>query len=169
MRTAPGFVVAAAALLVMSCSKPEPPKITPQAARVASVSPAGLTLSVDLKVDNPNSFPLVMRTVSGKLLVGSGVEVGTARVDSAATVPAKGSSTVTSALEVKWSNFAALVPLATTGKPIGYTFEGLANVGGESLNFDVPFRLQGELTAAQIVQAGVRGLGLPGLPVAPAP
>ena len=148
------------ALLVFAvgCSKPKPPKIEPHAARVKTVDATGLTLGVELDVTNPNGFPLLVRTVSGKLLMGSGVEVGNARVDSGKTVPANGTARLSSDLTARWSNIAALAPLATTGKPVAYTFEGIANVGGEKLNLDVPFRLQGELKPEQLLAATLRGL-----------
>ncbi len=160
MRTLAFLVLLVAAV---GCAKPKPPKIEPHSAQVKSVDASGLTLAVELDVTNPNGFPLLVRTVSGKLLVGSGVEVGTARVDSGKSIPAHGSERLASDLTAQWSNIAALAPLATTGKPVAYTFEGIANVGGESLNMDVPFRLKGELKPEQVIAATLRGLKLPGV------
>ena len=152
---------AAVALLSLSgCEKPKPPTITPRSAQVDSVGPSGLKLKVKLDVHNPNSFPLSVRHLSGKLLVGSGVEVGNAQIPTQFSVPGGKTEPVSSNVQVKWSNIAGLLPLASTGKPIAYTFEGLASIGGEKLNVDVPFRLKGKLTAEQVIGAGLRGLKL---------
>jgi LEA14-like dessication related protein len=158
-------VVLAAAPLPLGCSKPEPPRITPQTARVKSVDPAGIVLALDLDVYNPNSFPLIARSVSGNLEIGAGVELGRGRAEPGVSIPGKSSSLVSSELTIAWTNAAALAPLALSDKPVAYTFRGLATVGGERLNVDVPFVVEGELTRAQVVQAGLRGLGTMGVPL----
>ena len=125
---------------------------------------------------NPNSFPLLVRSATGTLEVGSGLQIGNGRATLTGSVPAKGSSIVATDLGVNWTNLPALAPLALTAAAVPYAFRGSANVGGERLNADVPFTLTGELTRAQLVQAGLRGLsaipalqGQPGMPVAPQP
>jgi LEA14-like dessication related protein len=117
----------------------------------------------ELDVTNPNSFPLVVRSVDGRLLVGSGIEVGKGTLPSGAKVPAHGTERVVGDMALPWSNLAAFAPLAVAGKPVPYTFEGTANVGGDTLNFDVPFKIRGEITADQLLSAGLRGFqGIPG-------
>jgi LEA14-like dessication related protein len=148
-------------LALTSCSKPEPPRVTPRAARVTSVGPNGLGLSVDLDVYNPNSFPLLARSVTGKLEIGTGIEVGNGRAEPQGSIPAKGSSLVTSEIALSLTNLAAFAPFALSNQPVPYTFRGVASIGGESLNVDVPFKVTGELTREQIMQAGMRGLSVP--------
>lgn len=151
-----------------ACSKPEPPRILPRAVRVSRITASELGLSVELDVYNPNSFPLLVRSASGRLEIGAGVEVGSGRATLSGSVPAKSSSIVTTELVVNWTNLPALAPLALTAEVVPYTFRGTANVGGERLNADVPITLSGELTRAQLIQAGLRGLpAIPGLQGAP--
>lgn len=157
--------VALVGLVLASCSKPDVPKITPRSARVTSVDAKGMGLSVELDVQNTNRFPLIVRTVSGQLELGSGAELGQARAEPKTTIPAKGSVLVTSELTVSWTNVAALAPFALTNKPVPYAFKGVANLGGEKINFDVPFTVKGELTRDQVIQIGLRGLGPTNLPI----
>jgi LEA14-like dessication related protein len=152
-------LVASATFLVVSCSKPEPPKITPRSIHVGAVTPTSIGLSLELDVENPNPFPLLVRTVDGTLKIGNGVELGSGQAQPAGSIPAHGSRTVPSDLSVKWTNVGALAPLATSPKPVPYVFEGTAKVGGEKLNLDIPFTIKGELTRQQILAAGLRGLG----------
>jgi LEA14-like dessication related protein len=158
--------LAAAAIFFVACSKPQPPKITPHAAKVTAITATGLTLSCDLDVENPNSFPIIVRRVNGKFLIGSGVEVGTAEVKSSTSVGAGKTERVPSNLDVAWSNLGALAALGSSPE-VDYAFEGLANVGTDEWNVDVPFRLKGKLTRVQLVNAGLRGFSMPSVPTAP--
>jgi len=151
-----------------ACSKPEPPKITPHAARVQRVTPLGVGLALELDVENKNPFPLIVQEVSGTLKLGAGVEVGRARSEPKGNVPAKATTRVPATLDVPWTQLGALAPLAASGKPVPYTFDGTAKIGSAKLTFDVPFTVKGEITQAQAIQAGIRGLGglgglIPGL------
>lgn len=153
-------------VLATACAKPEPPKITPVSMKVTSVTPLAIGMALELDVENRNSFPLMVRQVSGNMKIGAGVAVGSAQSEPNGTIPAKGTARVPAQLSVGWTNLAALMPLATSNKPVPYTFDGVAKVGSEKLNVDVPFTVKGELTQQQVLQAGLRGLG--GLiPVAP--
>jgi LEA14-like dessication related protein len=143
-----------------ACSKPQPPTITPRSIRVSSVGPAGLTLAIELDVHNPNSFALSARSVEGALEIGTGIEVGNARAAPEAPIPARESAIVQSELRVGISNLLALAPYALQAQPVPYRFRGQALIGGESLNVGVPFELRGELTPAQLLELGSRGLGV---------
>jgi len=157
-------------LCAVACSRPEPPKITPHAARVSSVTPLGVGLALELDVENRNAFPLIVQEVTGTLKLGAGVEVGRARSEPKGNVPAKATTRVPATLEVPWTQVGALAPLAASGGAVPYAFEGIAKVGSSKVSFDVPFTVKGELTRAQIVQAGLRGLGgLGGLLPLPVP
>jgi LEA14-like dessication related protein len=155
----------ASVLLATACSTPEPPRVTPRSVRVTSVAPGGVGLAVELDVYNPNSFPLLVRTVNGTLEVGNGIEIGRGRADPAGNIPARGSSLVPTQLSLGFTNLPALSQFALSAKPVPYTFRGVATVGGEKLNADVPFSIKGELTREQVLQAGMRGLGPMGLPL----
>ncbi len=163
-RTRRWLLVAFAALtLAPACAKPKPPTITPKSARVLSVAGTGVTLSVSFDVANPNRFPLIVRAVDGRfsLGAGAGVELGKAHAEPASNIPAEGTSTVTSQIAVGWTNFAALTPFVLSPAAVPYRFDGNATLGGESLNLTLPFTLTGELTSAQLINAGLSGLSQP--------
>ena len=160
----PRTLLAAATLtLLTACSKPKPPTITPKSAQVLAVGATGVMLEVAFDVANPNRFPLVVNAVDGRFLLGPGAgsELGKAHAEPASSIPAEGTSTVTSQIAIGWTNLAALTPFMLSPAAVPYRFEGNATVGGESLNVNLPFTLAGELTRAQLINAGLSGLSPP--------
>lgn len=146
------------------CAKPKPPTITPQSVKVTSLSPTALGLRAQLDVHNPNAFPLVVRSVSGKLVFDGNIEGGSAETTSGVSVAANATQRVSADLNIPWTNLAQLAPLAMSGKVISYRFNGKATIGGKSLNVNLPFSLTGSLTSAELVQVGLGSLPkLPGL------
>lgn len=146
------------ALASFGCSKPEPPRVTAQSAQLASVGPTGFTIAVNLDVYNPNGFPLLVRSVTGTLRLTNGATLAQGRAEPQSSIPSEASTIVPATLTMAWSDVKQLAPFALTGAPVPYTFEGTATVGGEKLNVDVPFQLKGELTPAQLLEIGLRGL-----------
>ncbi|HKO52994.1 MAG TPA: LEA type 2 family protein [Polyangiaceae bacterium] len=158
------FLAATAGLaLALACAKPKPPTITPKSAQVLAVSGTGVTLAVTFDVANPNRFPLIVHAVDGRfsLGAGAGVELGKAHAEPASSIPAQGASTVTSQIAIGWTNLAALTPFLLSPAAVPYRFDGSATLGGESLNLNLPFTLTGELTRAQLINAGLSGLSQP--------
>lgn len=149
----------AAGLVFGGCAKPEPPTVKPVSMRATAVSPGRLTLAVELDVHNPNSFPLAVQKVTGMLSLDNGVALGTASAEPRTALPSQASTPVTLNLEVPWQNLAALAPFALSGSDVPYRFDGTATLGGEKLNTDVAFKLDGKLTRAQVIELGLRGLG----------
>ena|SRR6188768_1340557 len=164
LRTRSWLLPALAALtLVAACAKPKPPTITPKSAQVLAVTGRGVTLAVSFDVANPNRFPLIVHGVDGRfsLGAGAGVELGTAHAEPASSIPAQGTSTVNAEIGVAWTNLAALTPFLLSPAALPYRFDGNATLGGESLNLSLPFSLTGELTRAQLINAGLSGLSQP--------
>ena len=153
----------AALSLTAACAKPKPPTITPKSAQVLGVGGSGLTLSVAFDVQNPNRFPLVVNSVDGRfsLGAGAGVELGKAHAQPSSSIPAQGTSTVTSQIDIAWTNLAALTPFLLSPAAVPYRFDGDATLGGENLNVSLPFTLSGELTRNQLINAGLSGLSQP--------
>jgi hypothetical protein len=52
-------------LIALACATPAPPRVSPRVVRVATVSPDGIALDVQLGVHNPNSFSIAANAVSG--------------------------------------------------------------------------------------------------------
>jgi len=146
--------------LVEACVRPKPPTITPKSAQVRAVDATGVTLMVTFDVVNPNRFPLMVHAVDGRFSVGggAGVELGKAHAEPASNIPAEGTSTVSSEIAVGWTNLPALTPFILSPAAVPYRFDGSATLGGESLNLNLPFTVSGELTRAQLISVGFRGL-----------
>lgn len=157
------FIFLSAALLFGACAKPKPPTITPKSAQVLSVGGGGVTLAVTFDVANPNRFPLIVHAVQGRfsLGAGAGVELGQAHAEPASSIPAEGTSTVTSQIAIAWTNLAALTPFMLSPAAVPYRFDGKASLGGESLSVTLPFTLTGQLTRAELLNAGLGGLSQP--------
>jgi LEA14-like dessication related protein len=149
------------AALVLSCKKPEPPKVTPKAATVTKLDPLGVDMVVTLTADNPNGVPLSVRSVSGRVVLDGKLDLGTFDVPSGVALPARGTVTLDVPVRAKWAGVGALASLAATRRAVPYVVDGKANVGGERLNVDVPFRVQGVITDELVAQAAMRSL--PGL------
>jgi LEA14-like dessication related protein len=145
-------------LAATGCNRTQPPTLSPRSIQVVTVTPTGVTLGLELDVYNPNSFPLVARSVDGTLEFAGRAAVAQAHTELGASLPAKASSIVSSTVNVGFPSLAALVPFAMSGQPLPYTFRGTAQIGGEHLNVSLPFTTQGSLTRAQLLQAGVQGL-----------
>jgi len=161
------WAIFAALTLSAACAKPKPPTITPKSAQVQAISGSGLTLAVTFDVTNPNRFPLIVSAVDGRfsLGAGAGVELGRAHAEPASSIPAEGTSTVTSEIAIGWTSLSALTPFLLSPAAVPYRFDGNAALGGESLNVSLPFSLNGELTRAQLINVGLNGLSQPGLGV----
>jgi LEA14-like dessication related protein len=148
-----------AAGLAFGCARPQPPTVKPVSMRATAVSPARLALAVELDVHNPNPFPLAVQSVTGVLSLDNGAALGAASAEPRTALPSQASTAVTLNLEVPWQNLAALAPFALAGTDAPYRFDGTAKLGGERLNTDVAFKLDGKLTRAQVIELGLRGLG----------
>lgn len=143
-------------LLTFACS-PEPPRLTPQSVSVSAVSPQAVQLRLDLDVFNSNSFPLVASRVEGDVYVGA-ASLGRGSAVPEGMIPASGSKRVIARLDIPWGNVAVLSPFIISRKPVPYVFRGRAILGGENVNFELPFEIAGQLTAEQVVQASLKGL-----------
>lgn len=145
------------ALVLVGCSKPKPPTLTPRSAQVTAVLPTGVELGVELNAHNPNGFPLMCSQVTSTFELQDGTPLGSATSSEPFTIPSEGDATVQAKLQVRFSSASALAPYALAAKPVPYRLRGSARIGGESLNVDVPFTLDGVLTAEQVIAAGLHG------------
>ena len=151
--------LACAGLLAVlsACATPRSPTVTPQVVRVATVSLRGLDLDVELRVDNPNTYALAVEEVNGTLFLGNGQRLGRSSSKPQHSIPASGSSTLQSRLHVDWENMSALMPFMSA-EAVPYQFRGDVALGNDSFHLTLPFTLDGQLTRAQLLQAGLRGL-----------
>lgn len=143
--------------LSLACARPQPPQISPRVVQVAAISPGGIDLDVQLGVHNPNTFPLSAEAVSGTLYVGNERRLGRGEARPKQPIAGNSDGVVASRVHVDWADVTALLPLLQQERT-GYELRGEVTLGGESLNVTLPFSLKGELTRADLLQAGLRGL-----------
>ncbi|MDB4933617.1 MAG: hypothetical protein JWP87_589 [Labilithrix sp.] len=166
-RLRPGLSLLSAAALVVTlaaCSKPKAPQLVPQEAKVTSVDISGFDMRVKMDAFNPNGYPLSVRTVVAHVIVDGNQDLGTVTASQPIDLPANAHTIIDVPMSVKWKSVGSLAAIAAAKRPVPYTLDGTATVGGESLNVDVPFKMQGTITAEQLQQAGLKSLqGIPGL------
>jgi LEA14-like dessication related protein len=162
---AASLALALGALSSAGCVSPDPPQLTPQSIQVTDVTPAGLGLRLQLNAYNPNSITLSVRSLSAHLTLADRIDLGTTELPGGTSLAPKANTPVVADLRVPWRNAAEVAALAATQQSATYRIDGKARFGGEKLNVELPFQLQGTLPREQLLQAGLRGLpGLPGLP-----
>ena len=144
-------------LIALACATPAPPRVSPRVVRVATVSPDGIALDVQLGVHNPNSFSIAAKAVSGTLYVAGTQRLGRGEAQLEQPIGAGADAIVSSRVHVAWADLSALLPLLGEER-VPYDFRGEVTLGGESLHLTLPFSLAGELTRAELIQAGLRGL-----------
>src|SRR5262249_37536213 len=134
--------------MLASCSRPEPPRITPQKATVTSVTASGIELRVRLEAYNPNSIDLSAKSVKGKVTLDGKYDVGTVNVAQPMKLPAGKKTLLDVPVSTKWSSITALGALAQSNRPVPYQVDGSVELAG--VDASVPFSIQGTLTHDQI-------------------
>lgn len=161
----PCVLGAAALVLAMpACKKPQPPQLVPQSAKVMNVDVAGIDMRVTFDAFNPNAYDLSVRRVTAHVVIDGKLDLGTVSADQPISLPAGKRILVEVPIAVRWNGATALGALGAVKKVIPYEVDGTANVGGETLNLDVPFKLRGEITQQQLVNATLKSLpNIPGI------
>jgi len=142
---------------LVGCATPQPPTVTPQVARVVQVNQKGVELQVTLAVKNPNGFDLSAHEVQGTLFVEGGQKLGTGKSNPQQSIPAHGTGSVESRVQIAWEDVPALQKFLLRAE-VPYQFKGNLTLGGETLQLTLPFEMKGTLTREQLLQAGLRGL-----------
>jgi LEA14-like dessication related protein len=163
------LVLVVASLLALACSKPEPPSLVPKSATITAMSLGGMDLRLQLDAFNPNGFDLTAQRVTAKVTLDGKYDVGVVTANTALMLPGGKSTPLDVPIAVTWSDAAQLATLAAANRPIPYVVNGTAAIGGEKLNVDVPFRIDGVLTPEQLKRAVMKSLPMlpPGLLPAP--
>jgi LEA14-like dessication related protein len=159
------YVLFATALaLSVGCSKPDPPVLTPKAAKLSGVTLAGVTFDLSVEAFNPNSVELSARSVTGKVVLDGKYDLGTATIDKPVTLPAGARTTLDIPLALSWHDMSAFAQLATSNRAAPYAIDGTVTVGGQRLNVDLPFHMTGTITHEELVQVTTKSLpAIPGL------
>jgi LEA14-like dessication related protein len=143
--------------LLAGCSKPKPPTLTPRSAQVTALKPDSVQLALVLAAHNPNSFPIIVNAVNGTFELQDGTPLGNGSSAASFTIPSDGDQDLPVTLDVRFSSLSVLAPYALAAKPLPYRIRGSARIGSEHLNVDIPYTIEGELTAQQVIAASLRG------------
>lgn len=147
------LLVMAIALIAAACS-PKRPTVVPQAVRIWGAEVTGVIVRTELDVYNPNRFNLNVAAVSGTIVLANQVPLGSASVPTSSHLPRRGWQHVTADMRLPWLNLPAVLALAGTRAMVPYTFDGNASIGSK-LRVTIPFRIQGEVPAAELMRAGM--------------
>ncbi len=155
-------------LALAACSKPSAPKVTPISGRVTSTSASGINVEAKLEADNKNDIDLDIESFTAKLKLDNAVDVGPVTAPHAIHLPAHKKVQFDLPISFKWTEVLSLAPLALSNKDVPYEASGTVKVGAEGLEVEVPFKVTGVVTHAQMQAAVGKAIpkvpGLPGLP-----
>src|SRR5512132_2132749 len=104
----------AAAIALVACAKPEPPRLTPLSARVTAISPLGIDVELKLDAENPNASDLSARSVTATITVDGRFTLGSVTVPHAIKLPAHKKTTLDVPVSSRWKDLSGLVSLAAT-------------------------------------------------------
>lgn len=154
----PRKALLAASVVMVACSTPEAPTLTPEKVRVVDTSPAGLHLEVTLNAHNPNSISLSARSIKARVVLDGTTDLGEVTVPQGVKLPAKKTVQIVTPVQVKWANALAVGILAASKPVIPYTVKGTATVGAEGYEIDVPFALSSTMTREELLKATAGGV-----------
>jgi LEA14-like dessication related protein len=149
--------------LAGSCRRPEPPSVKPEAVRIERIGVPGVDVVARVTVTNPNAIGLGVRSVKATVHFDTGATLGPIVVSHAVSLPANASTAVEVPMSLAWTNVLALGQIAAAKADVGYVLDGSAAIGGETLNFDIPFTIRGVLRQGDILKAALGSL--PALPI----
>ncbi len=162
MRTS---LLLAASLALAACSKPEPPTVKPVSGRLTGISTSGIDIEAKLEATNPNDFDIQVKSFTATVTLDHKIDIGTITETRAVTLPANKKKTFDLPISVKWSDVAALVPLALSNRDVPWDADGTVKITAESMDVSLPFKVNGLIPHQQLVTAASKSLpNLPALP-----
>jgi LEA14-like dessication related protein len=162
---ATAMLALAAPLTIASCTKPEVPTVKPVSGRLTGVTTTGIDVEAKLEAYNPNDFEIEVRSYTATVTLDRNINVGTVTSQSKVTLPANKKKVFDVPVGVKWNDVQQLAPLALTNRDIPWEAEGKVKIGGDTIDVELPFKVNGIVTHQQVVQAVGRSLPkIPGLP-----
>ena len=147
-----------AVCLALACERPKPPTLTPEKGEVTSVGPEGILLELALAVDNPNRIDLSARSVTGRVLLDGKHDLGAVTVTQPFRLPSGQRTSMTVPMTLAWKDIGVLLALAASNRNLPYDVDGSVNVGGDSINVNLPFHLSGVVTHEQLLKATLNSL-----------
>lgn len=157
--------LSAITIVLAACSRPAPPQLTPREVVLTELTPTGASLRLKLAAANPNAYALSANSFKAHLTFDGGrIDAGTVNVATPFALAPNATTELDVPVTLSYAGMAALGVLAAQKPQVSYTVDGTVNIGGEKLNVDLPYTLNGTVTQAQILQATVKGAAqIPGL------
>lgn len=140
------------ALGSFGCAKPEAPTLKPESMVVKAAGTDGLSVDLTLDAYNPNSIPLSAKSVKAKAKIEQKIDLGEVDVKTAVDIPAKKHAKITVPLKLPWNDVTSVALMAATKPSLSFSVDGTAAVGGDSVQFNVPFETSGSITREQLVE-----------------
>ncbi len=155
------LVVVVALFLVSCVSKPT---MKLHRASVQSVSPAGIHLTLFMKVTNDNSFDVQVRNVRANVTLAGRYRMPPIRYNPAHWLPADGTTIVPVPVVIPWNLIGPLLQTTVGYTTIPYRTTGYVDVTATSSlqveNNDYELDEKGQISRAELVAAGGRTLGI---------
>lgn len=151
------FLALLAILLLVACSRPKPPTLTPQRVETIGTSANGLIFRVQCKAHNPNGYPLPTRKASGTITLGAS-SLGTVEAAALPTLPANSDTDVAFDLVVPWSSLGTALAAAIGSEEIPYIVEGRVEFEAAGVSISAPFTIKSKVRKAELAVAFLRFL-----------
>lgn len=151
------------ALLLVACSRPKPPTLTPERVDTVGTSVSGMLFRVVCKANNPNAYPLPTRRATGTITLGA-ASLGTVEAASLPTLPAQSDTEVSFDLVVPWKNLGAALTAAAGSDEIPYTVEGRAVFEAAGVSISAPFTIKKTIRKSELAIPFLRFFMQPNAP-----
>jgi LEA14-like dessication related protein len=143
---------------LVACGRPKAPTITPEKGELTAIGPDGIHLLLHLNVENPNRFDLAARSVTARVVLDGKHEVGSVALSQPFQLPARQVTRLSVPTTLALRDVPVVLALAASSRDVTYDANGTVNIGGDSLNVNLPFHLSGALTHQQLLQATMNSL-----------
>lgn len=130
-------------------------------ARISGAVPLGVTLTMRLRVNNPNAFDVKVRNVRVMVTVAGSYTLPMIRYDPDQWLAASGSTFLDTPVTVPWTMVAPMLAASAGSDVVGYHVQGFVDVtavrslGIESKDFEVDE--DGSISRAELLVAAGRG------------
>jgi LEA14-like dessication related protein len=148
----------AAVLGLAACSKPAPPTITSVRPTSIGVTAIGLTVGLELGMQNPNAVPIPLESVQAHVVLDGTLDLGTATVPDEVILAAGQETRTPVSVELPWKDMRQLAHLVASGRDVDYKADGTVALGGKLLNVSVPFVMAGTITREDLARGAMQGL-----------
>lgn len=149
---------------ISSCTKPQPPTITPEKSEITAISNQGIELKLTLAAYNPNRFALKAHNLEATVELAKKVTLPLQTTTNNINLPANATTNVAIKLHANWQQAVDLMLVIKSGPQIPYAINGTVQMGSDKLNVTVPFKLHATVSQGDLIAAGLRGIAdLPGL------